>query len=146
MSKKSYTNAALEGFGETYTDAALRGYGDTYTSAALRGCGDTYTSAALRGMGKKRSYTNAAIDGGISIQDRIMQLQKQVGARKMARGGKRLCGKGLFTLFSSLPLAIKGAKAVVRGIKKVLGVAKGSGQITPSQKKILKKLIKVGKK
>ena len=54
MSKKSYTNAALEGFGETYTDAALRGYGDTYTSAALRGCGDTYTSAALRGMGKKK--------------------------------------------------------------------------------------------
>ena len=52
---KSYTEAALRGFGkkgwDSYTEAALRGFG-SYTNAALKGCG-SYTNAALKGMGRK---------------------------------------------------------------------------------------------
>ena len=138
----SYNDAALEGAGESYTDAALRGAGESYTDAALRGAGESYTDAALRG---------GSIGSEIEDMFKAKQLQKlKLMAKKY--GGKKIRSKkmrggfGFLTAVTMLPAAIKGAKFVVNGIKKLIGKAKGGKAITPKQRKIYLKLIRMGSK
>lgn len=129
----SYTNAALEGFGDdTYTSAALRGFGDeTYTSAALRGFGKrkTYTTAALRGMGTRKLKKGSPEAKAYMARLRAMR-GKGCGKRKCTggRGGKKLRGGfGVLSAIGMIPTAIKAAKGIYNGIKWIVNKAKGKG-------------------
>lgn len=131
----TYTNAALEGFGEdTYTSAALRGFGDeTYTSAALRGFGKgkSYTTAALRGMGRRKLRKGSPEAKAYMARLRAMR-GKGCGKRKRStgRGGKKLRGGfGVLSAIGMIPTAIKAAKGIYNGIKWIVNKAKGKGAI-----------------
>lgn len=131
----SYTNAALEGFGEdTYTSAALRGFGDeTYTSAALRGFGKgkSYTTAALRGMGRSKLRKGSPEAKAYMARLRAMR-GKGCGKRKcsIGRGGKKLRGGfGVLSAIGMIPTAIKAAKGIYNGIKWIVNKAKGKGAV-----------------
>lgn len=125
----SYTNAALEGFGdESYTDAALKGFGDeTYTDAALKGFGDeSYSNAALRGCGKFKKGSPEAK----AYMARIRALRGK--GRTSHRAGKRKLKGGIAlsaiaTAIGMIPTAIKAAKGIYKGIKWLVRGGKDEG-------------------
>ena len=125
----SYTNAALEGFGdETYTDAALKGFGDeSYTDAALKGFGDeTYTNAALRGCGKFKKGSAEAK----AYMARIRAMRGKGGSpcragKRKLKGGIALAAIG--TALSMIPTAIRAAKGIYKGIKWLIRGGKDEG-------------------
>lgn len=125
----SYTNAALEGFGdESYTDAALKGFGDeSYTDAALKGFGDeSYTNAALRGCGKFKK-------GSPEAKAYMAHIRSMRGKGKPpGRAGKRKLKGGVAlatvaTVLGMVPAAIKAAKGIYKGIKWLVRGGKDEG-------------------
>ena len=125
----SYTNAALEGFGdENYTDAALKGFGDeSYTDAALKGCGDeSYTNAALRGCGKFKK-------GSPEAKAYMAHIRSMRGkGRPSGRAGKRKLKGGIAlatvaTILGMVPTAIKAAKGIYKGVKWLIRGGKDEG-------------------
>lgn len=125
----SYTDAALEGFGdEAYTDAALKGFGDeTYTDAALKGFGDeSYSNAALRGCGKFKKGSPEAK----AYMARIRALRGK--GRTSCRAGKRKLKGGVAlatvaTVLGMVPAAIKAAKGIYKGVKWLIRGGKDEG-------------------
>ena len=102
----SYSNAALNGFGDSYNSAALNGFGDSYNSAALDGFGESYNSAALDGFGCDcgSSYNSAAVAGfgRPKLKKGSAQAKAYMAYLRSLRTGKRrttstkkLKGKGL---------------------------------------------------
>lgn len=125
----SYTNAALEGFGdESYTDAALRGFGDeSYTDAALKGCGDeSYSNAALRGCGKFKK-------GSPEAKAYMAHIRSMRGkGSPSGRAGKRKLKGGIAlttvaTILGMVPTAIKAAKGIYKGVKWLIRGGKDEG-------------------